>query len=172
MKTVLTITMSLFLAAPAFAAQRPNILLITADDLGCQLSCYGEKRFSTPRLDALVAQGARFENFYVAQSSCSSSRAALLTGRWPHQNGQMLFDLRTDPDETKNVADNAACADVRQRLEAALQTWREKTGDATLDAARVRRWQDAAARWGALPKVPAGPSMVVHIPVGELELLK
>ncbi len=71
------------------AAERPNILLITADDLGCQLSCYGEKRFETPRLDALAKQGARFENFYVAQSSCSPSRAALLTGRWPHQNGQI-----------------------------------------------------------------------------------
>lgn len=80
---------AMLLAEPASAAQRPNILLITADDLGCQLSCYGEKRFSTPRLDALAAQGTRFENFYVAQSSCSSSRAALLTGRWPHQNGQI-----------------------------------------------------------------------------------
>lgn len=67
----------------------PHILLITADDLGNQLSCYGEKRLSTPRLDALAAEGVRFENAYVAQSSCSPSRAALLTGRWPHQNGQV-----------------------------------------------------------------------------------
>lgn len=71
------------------AASKPNIVLITADDLGCQLSCYGEKRFRTPRLDAFAAEGVRFEHFYVAQSSCSPSRAALLTGRWPHQNGQI-----------------------------------------------------------------------------------
>ncbi len=70
------------------ASPRPNILLITADDLGNQLSCYGETRIRTPHLDALAAQGVRFANAYVAQSSCSSSRAALLTGRWPHQNGQ------------------------------------------------------------------------------------
>lgn len=70
------------------AASRPNILLITADDLGNQLSCYGETRIRTPNLDGLAAQGVRFANTYVAQSSCSSSRAALLTGRWPHQNGQ------------------------------------------------------------------------------------
>lgn len=70
-------------------AKKPNILLITADDLGCLLSCYGEKRIATPRLDALAAEGVRFQNAYVAQSSCSSSRAALLTGRWPHQNGQI-----------------------------------------------------------------------------------
>ena len=77
-------------AGPAAdTVSHPNILLITADDLGCQLSCYGEKRFRTPRLDALAAEGVRFENFYVAQSSCSSSRSSLLTGRWPHQNGQI-----------------------------------------------------------------------------------
>jgi len=67
----------------------PNVLLVAADDLGCQLSCYGERRFRTPQLDALAAEGVRFERFYVAQSSCSSSRAALLTGLWPHQNGQV-----------------------------------------------------------------------------------
>ena len=452
MKTIAALTASLCLAAPALADPQPNILLITADDLGCQLSCYGETRFSTPRLDALAAQGARFENFYVAQSSCSSSRAALLTGRWPHQNGQIglahlgfqmhpgqptlpallkaagyrtgiigklhvepaadfpwdwmssakvaakptqdvkwvaeqsrafftsareakqpffyyvnffdphgpytpevdqiagipetpvrpqdvtepyplrapteaaqkrvtatiintirrvdagvgllldelqsagfaantlvvflgdnglpvvrgktwsyepgvrvpllmrglgiepgsvrtdlasavdlmptilravgvavpesvagqtllpdaareflftemnfhepqilrvqrsvrnerfklllnltpapdqapveLFDLRADPGETKNLASEPTCADVRRQLEAALQTWREKTHDPTLDAARVRRWQEAAVRWGQLPKIKAGPSMVVRIPAGELDLLK
>lgn len=452
MKAIFSLLVSLSLAMSAFADQRPNILLITADDLGCQLSCYSEKRFTTPQLDALASQGARFENFYVAQSSCSSSRAALLTGRWPHQNGQIglahlgfrmhpgqptlpvllkaagyrtgiigklhvepaadfpwdwmsnakvaakptqdvkwvaeqsraffasareakqlffyyvnffdphgpytpevdqiagvpenpvrakdvtepyllktpteaaqkrvtatiintirrvdvgvgllldelraagfaantlvvflgdnglpvvrgktwcyepgirvpllmrgpgiepgsvrtdlasevdlmptilraasvavpesvagqsllpksareflftemnfhepqilrvqrsvrnarfklllnltpapdqasveLFDLRTDPGETKNLADDATCADARRQLEAALQTWRRQTADPTLDAARVRRWQEAAARWGQLPKTKAGPSMVVRIPAGELDLLK
>jgi N-sulfoglucosamine sulfohydrolase len=70
-------------------APRPNLLLITADDLGCQLSCYGERRQATPRLDALARQGARFDRFYIAQASCSPSRAALLTGRYPHENGQI-----------------------------------------------------------------------------------
>ena len=68
---------------------RPNILLITADDLGEQLSCYGEKRVATPKLDALAAEGVRFANAYCSQSSCSSARSSLLTGRWPHQNGQI-----------------------------------------------------------------------------------
>jgi len=75
-------------AGESAAAKRPNVLLITADDLGCNLSCYGEKRIVTPRLDQLAAQGVLFQNAYVAQSSCSPSRAALLTGLWPHQNGQ------------------------------------------------------------------------------------
>lgn len=86
-----TLLFGLFQSLELFAAEtpRPNILLVTADDLGCLLSCYGEKRIATPRLDTLAAQGVRFENAYVAQSSCSSSRSALLTGRWPHRNGQV-----------------------------------------------------------------------------------
>jgi N-sulfoglucosamine sulfohydrolase len=78
-------------ASPAGAAgpARPNILLITADDLGCLLSSYGERRITTPKLDALAAAGVRFANAYVAESSCSQSRAALLTGLWPHRSGQI-----------------------------------------------------------------------------------
>jgi len=82
----------LLLAAFSFttlAAERPNVLLINADDLGLQLSCYGDPNIKTPVLDALAAEGVRFAHAYVAQSSCSPSRAAMLTGTWPHQNGQI-----------------------------------------------------------------------------------
>ena len=75
--------------APEPAPPRPlNVLLITADDLGLQLGCYGEKRISTPRLDALAAEGVRFEVAYVAQASCSPSRSAMFTGRYVHSTGQ------------------------------------------------------------------------------------
>lgn len=73
---------------PVARAARPNVLLITADDLGNQLSCYGDDRLKTPRLDALAAEGVRFTRTFVTQSSCSSSRSSLLTGLYPHQNGQ------------------------------------------------------------------------------------
>lgn len=78
------------LAAPLVAQgrRRPNLLFITADDLGLQLSCYGERRIRTPNLDALAARGARFTTAYVAQASCSPSRSAMLTGLYPHANGQ------------------------------------------------------------------------------------
>ena len=81
-------TLLLFDGATARSADRPNVLLITADDLGNQLSCYGDDRLKTPRLDALSSEGVRFTRAYVTQSSCSSSRASLLTGLYPHQNGQ------------------------------------------------------------------------------------
>lgn len=68
---------------------KPNILLITADDLGFQLGCYGDKIATTPNLDRLAREGARFTNAYVTSASCSPSRASLLTGLYPHQNGQL-----------------------------------------------------------------------------------
>jgi len=65
-----------------------NVLLITADDLGMQLNCYGDDTVPTPHLNALAKRSVRFETAYVAQASCSSSRSAMLTGTYPHSNGQ------------------------------------------------------------------------------------
>ena len=68
--------------------KRLNVLLITADDLGLQCGCYGEKLIETPGIDGLAAGGVRFEIAYVAQASCSPSRSAMFTGLYPHSNGQ------------------------------------------------------------------------------------
>lgn len=85
----LTVLAFLTLAAMKGVAADPlNVLLITADDLGLQLSCYGNDVIETPSLDRLASQGTRFEVAYVAQASCSPSRSALFTGLFPHANGQ------------------------------------------------------------------------------------
>ena len=69
-------------------APPPNIVLIVADDLGWgDLSVYGHPTIRTPRLDALAAEGTRLTSFYVASPSCSPSRAAFLTGRYPIRTG-------------------------------------------------------------------------------------
>src|SRR6059058_479233 len=66
------------------APRRTNIVFIVADDLGINdLSCYGRKDQPTPNLDRLAKQGARFTSAYAAQSVCSPTRAALLTGKTP-----------------------------------------------------------------------------------------
>jgi arylsulfatase A-like enzyme len=71
-------------AAPPSAGERPNLVFILADDLGLNdLSCYGRKDQATPRLDQLARQGIRFTASYCAQSICSPTRAALLTGQTP-----------------------------------------------------------------------------------------
>ncbi|NND05334.1 MAG: sulfatase [Saprospiraceae bacterium] len=67
----------------------PNIVLITADDHGIQLGCYGDSIAQTPNLDQLSREGVRFTRAYVTQASCSSSRSSMLTGLYPHQNGQI-----------------------------------------------------------------------------------
>ncbi len=79
------------LAASALARgapQRTNIVLILADDLGVNdLACYGNKYFSTPNLDRLASQGARFTNAYAACPVCSPTRASIMTGRYPVRTG-------------------------------------------------------------------------------------
>lgn len=68
---------------------RPNILLIVSEDNGPEIGAYGAPHVSTPNLDALAASGVLFQNAYVPQAGCSQSRAAFLTGLYPHQNGQI-----------------------------------------------------------------------------------
>ncbi|MDE0624262.1 MAG: sulfatase [Bryobacterales bacterium] len=75
---------------------RLNVLLITADDLGLQLSSYGDQVIETPNLDALGASGALFEVAYVAQASCSPSRSAMFTGLYVHSNGQFGLTNASD----------------------------------------------------------------------------
>lgn len=69
------------------SGERPNILLLVADDFGIDaLPCYGAEHFATPRLDALAREGLRFGNCY-ATPLCSPSRVELMTGLYPFRTG-------------------------------------------------------------------------------------
>jgi len=100
--------------ADARQPDRPNIVLILADDLGfSDLGCYGSE-IATPNLDRLASHGLRFRQFYNA-ARCCPTRAALLTGLYPHQAGvgHMLEGWR-QPGYTDGLNDH--CATIAQVL--------------------------------------------------------
>ena len=84
------------LAAPGWAREttspsprRPNILLLTVDDMSCDsLGAFGCRlKDTTPHIDRLAAQGLRFRYAHVQTAACMPSRNAMLSGRYPHNNG-------------------------------------------------------------------------------------
>src|SRR5690606_37600653 len=87
--TVLLTTLFCVVGANAHGQrERPNIVIIIADDLGYgDIGAYGNAKIQTPNLDRLAREGIRLTNFYVTASACTPSRASLLTGRYPQRNG-------------------------------------------------------------------------------------
>jgi len=66
---------------PVSRRRPPNIILIQADDLGYgDLSSYGQRRFKTPNIDRMAAEGIRFTSYYSGSTVCAPSRASLMTG--------------------------------------------------------------------------------------------
>lgn len=64
---------------------RPNIVFIMADDLGyADVSCYGQRDFTTPHIDSLARDGMKFMQAYANSAVCSPTRLALITGRYQY----------------------------------------------------------------------------------------
>ena len=124
----------LFLALSVFAsfaeaAEKPNVIVIYADDLGyADLGCYGNPSIRTPHLDQMAAEGMRFTDFYSAAEVCTPSRAALMTGRYPIRSGMCSY--------TKRVLFQYSPGGL-QKEEATLPETLKKSGYAT---ACVGKW--------------------------------
>ncbi|MFN3165651.1 MAG: sulfatase-like hydrolase/transferase [Phycisphaeraceae bacterium] len=87
-----------FYSFAAHAADRPNIVLIMADDMGYEcVTANGGQTYKTPNLDKLAAQGVRFTNGH-SQPICTPSRVQIMTGRYNSKN-YIRFGL-LDPDAT------------------------------------------------------------------------
>jgi len=64
----------------------PNFVIVFIDDMGySDVGCFGAQGYQTPNIDRMAAEGVRFTDFYAAASSCTPSRAALLTGCYPQR---------------------------------------------------------------------------------------
>ncbi len=72
----------------ARAQEKPNFVLIIADDVGWNdVGCYGNEVVKTPNIDKLSAEGLRFTNAFLTTSSCSPSRCSIISGKYPHSTG-------------------------------------------------------------------------------------
>ncbi|GAA5917272.1 hypothetical protein JCM6882_009270 [Rhodosporidiobolus microsporus] len=92
------------------SSPRPNILFIMSDDHASKaISCYGAGINSTPNLDRIASEGARFDHCYVTNSICTPSRATILTGTHNHVNGVHTLDSHIDTN-LPNVAKHLRAA--------------------------------------------------------------
>lgn len=104
MKLLAAWTISALIACHAApAAQRPNILLILADDIGYKaLNCYGGLDFQTPNLNRMAEGGLRFSRAYTSPV-CTPSRVSLHTGLYSNRHGH--FDMLPVAQGTKQKVD-------------------------------------------------------------------
>jgi uncharacterized sulfatase len=87
MKPILAVLLAV-ICSQSFAADKPNIIIILADDLGYgDLGCYGHSKFKTPNLDRMATEGARLTQFNCPMPFCAPTRASLMTGRYPFRCG-------------------------------------------------------------------------------------
>src|SRR5512140_1203213 len=94
MKLLLVLVAALPLFANAATDTRPNILYCLADDWGWpHAGVYGDKVVHTPTFDRVAREGVLFTHCFSAAPSCTPSRAAMLTGQYPHrlEEGSQLW---------------------------------------------------------------------------------
>ena len=80
---LLTFAAVILLSAASFAADRPNILWISCEDISSHLGCYGDKTANTPNLDHLATEGIRYTNAFTCHGVCAPSRTGIITANYP-----------------------------------------------------------------------------------------
>lgn len=121
------------------SAHPPNIVFLIADDWSYpHAGAYGDKVVETPTFDRLAAEGALFRNAYCAAPSCSPSRAAILTGRYPHQL--------------------ESAANLWSVFPAKFPNWVSRLEEAGYFTGKTRKgWGPGDEKRGGYPHNPAGP---------------
>jgi len=105
-KVVAVVAVLLLLIQSTTAAEKPNIVLIYADDIGYgDLSCYGAVKVKTPNCDKLAVAGLRFTDGHSVAAVCTPSRYAMMTGEYAFRKkgtgiASGLQGLLIDPERT------------------------------------------------------------------------
>ena len=94
------------LPGQSVADQRPNVLVLLSDQERYDVSSPENDSVDTPNLDRMSREGIRFENAYTPISICTSARASLLTGQYPHAHG-MLNNCHEDDAIEAELSDDA-----------------------------------------------------------------
>lgn len=95
------VSLCLSAAAAAAADEKPNIVLVMADDQGWgDMAYYGHPVLQTPNFDAMAADALRFDRFYAAAPVCSPTRGSVMTGRHPNRFGCFKWGHTLRPQES------------------------------------------------------------------------
>src|ERR1700755_930377 len=87
MKKLLAFILVLLPSAIVFAAEHPNILWVTCEDISPNLGCYGDSYSVSPNLDALAAKGMRYTNAISNAPVCAPARTTIISGLYPPSTG-------------------------------------------------------------------------------------
>ena len=104
------------LVSAAATPDRPNVLVVVLDDLGCHdLGYLGAADLKTPHIDAIAQRGLKFRNWYSNAPVCAPARSAILTGRFPASAGvadnglPLAHGIPTIASAVKSAAYRTAC---------------------------------------------------------------
>ena len=81
----------LLITSTAFAAERPNILWLSCEDIGPHLGCYGDDWAMTPNIDRLADEGVRYTHAFATSGVCAPARSCLITGVYPTSLGTQFM---------------------------------------------------------------------------------
>ena len=140
--TSLNLAVACLLAFPfvCAAGEKPNIVVIMADDLGWRdLHCFGNPQLDTPALDQLAAEGMRFTSGYAAAPVCTPTRAAMMTGQFPARL-RITNHAPGNPDGFALEGSQLQEADNIRHLPLAEVTIAERLSAAGYTTAHVGKW--------------------------------
>ncbi len=124
-RTICSLLLLLVVTNIAIAADRPNVIVIMADDIGAEgLGCYGSTIYTTPHLDRMAAEGVRFNNAY-ATPLCTPTRVMIMSGLYPNRTGFQALMGKDD----------------EVRLPASIKTFGHYFRDAGYKTAIAGKWQ-------------------------------